>query len=61
MLAMVAGAAVAITMPAKAQRIGVDPPAAIVVDAKPIAAFSTRAPNQRRFGMVEYLGAEIFP
>jgi hypothetical protein len=55
MLAIVS-AAVAIAMPAEAQRIGVDPPVPIVVDAKPIAAFSARAPEQRRFGMVEYLG-----
>jgi hypothetical protein len=53
---MVACAAVAITIPATAQRSGVDPPAEIIVDAKPIAAFSGRAPDQRRFGMVEYLG-----
>jgi hypothetical protein len=53
---MVAGAAGAITMPADAQRISVDPPVPIVVDAKPIVAFSARAPDQRRFGMTEYLG-----
>ena len=53
---MVAGAAGVIAIPAEAQRIGVDPPVGIVVDAKPIAAFSARAPEQRRFGMVEYLG-----
>src|SRR5258708_20921857 len=56
MLAMAACAAGAIAMPAEAQRIAVDPPAQIVVDAKPIAAFSARSPEQRRFGMVEYLG-----
>ena len=56
MLAMVACAAGAIAMPAEAQRTAVDPPVGIVVDAKPIAAFSARAPEQRRFGMVEYLG-----
>src|SRR5258708_27004011 len=56
MLAMAAGSAGLLAMPAEAQRIAVDPPAQIVVDAKPIAAFSARAPEQRRFGMVEYLG-----
>src|SRR5712672_2632116 len=56
MLAMVACAAGAIAMPAEAERIAVDPPVQIIVDAKPIAAFSARAPDQRRFGMVEYLG-----
>jgi len=56
MLAMVTCAVVAITSPAEAQRSGVDPPLEITVDAKLIAAFSARAPDQRRFGMVEYLG-----
>ena len=54
--ATVACAAVAIAMPAWTQRVGVDPPVPIVVDSGPIAAFSVRAPDQRRFGMVEYLG-----
>jgi len=56
MLAIVACAAVAIATPAEAQRIGVDPPIHISIDAKSIAAFSARAPDQRRFGMMEYLG-----
>ncbi len=55
-MAMVACAAAAMAMPAEAQRSGVDPPTGITVEAKPIAAFSVRAPDQRRFGMVEYLG-----
>jgi hypothetical protein len=56
MLTVVACAAVATATPAEAQRIGVDPPVPIAVAAEPIAAFSARAPDQRRFGMVEYLG-----
>src|SRR5258708_31024948 len=56
MLAMAAGAAGAIAMPGEAQGTAVDPPVQSAVDAKPIAAFSARAPEQRRFGMVEYLG-----
>jgi hypothetical protein len=55
-LALIACAAVAAGAPAGAQRIGVDPPLHIEVDARPIAAFSARAPDQRRFGMVEFLG-----
>jgi hypothetical protein len=54
--AMVACAAVAMVMPAQTQRAGIDPPTGIAVDAKSIATFSTGAPDQRRFGMVEYLG-----
>lgn len=57
MLAAVACAAVAIASPAQAQRGGGDLlPVSIVVAAKPITAFSARAPDQHRFGMVEYLG-----
>ena len=56
MLAMAACAAIALATPAEAQRIGVESPVRIAVDAKSIAAFSVRAPDQRRFGMVEYLG-----
>jgi hypothetical protein len=55
-LAMVACAAVTMATPADAQRSGVDPPTGIAVEAKSIATFSARAPDQRRFGMVEYLG-----
>jgi hypothetical protein len=55
MLAMVA-CAVAMATPAEAQRTGVEPPARIAVEAKSIATFSARAPDQRRFGRVEYLG-----
>src|SRR5262249_45311719 len=54
--AIVACTAFVIATPAQAQRIGVDRPIRIVVDAQPIGAFSFRAPDQRRFGMVEYLG-----
>src|SRR5262249_36616960 len=54
--AMVACAAVAMATPAEAQRTSVDPPAGIAVEAKSIATFSARAPDQRRFGVVEYLG-----
>jgi hypothetical protein len=55
-LATVACAAVAMATPAEAQRPGVDPPTGIAVEAKSIATFSDRAPDQRRFGKVEYLG-----
>jgi hypothetical protein len=54
--ALVACAAIAITSPTEAQRGGVDPPLRIAVDATPIAAFSTGASHQRRFGKLEYLG-----
>jgi hypothetical protein len=53
---LVAGAAIAITSPAGAQRGGVDPPVRIAVDARPIAAFSAGALDRRRFGKLEYLG-----
>src|SRR5215468_1475991 len=56
MLAMVGCAAVAMATPAPAQRAGVEPPVRIVVEAKSIETFSARAPEQQRFGMVEYLG-----
>jgi hypothetical protein len=55
-LAMEACAAAAMATPADAQRSDVDPPTGIAVEAKSIATFSARAPDQRRFGMVEYLG-----
>ena len=54
--ALVACAAIAIASPTEAQRGGVDPPLRIAVDATPIAAFSTGASDQRRFGKLEYLG-----
>jgi hypothetical protein len=56
MLAKAACAAIAIATPAKAQRVGVDPPERITVNAEPIAAFRSRTPDQRRFGPVEYVG-----
>ena len=56
MLAIIACAVVAMATPAEAQRIGVDPPARITVDAKSIGAFKAGAPDQRHFGPVEYLG-----
>jgi hypothetical protein len=56
MLAIVAGATIAMATPAEAQRAGVDLPTPVAVEAKSIATFSARAPDQRRFGMVEYLG-----
>jgi hypothetical protein len=55
-LATVACAAAWMATPAEAQRTGVDPPIGIAVEAKSIATFSARAPDQRRFGMVEYVG-----
>jgi hypothetical protein len=55
-LAMVTRAAVGMATPAEAQRTSVDPPTVIAVEAKSIATFSVRAPDQRRFGMVEYVG-----
>jgi len=54
--AVAACAAVALAAPAQAQCVGSDPSVAVTVDAKPISGFSVRAPGQRRFGMVEYLG-----
>jgi hypothetical protein len=56
LLATVACAAVATATPDEAQRTGVDPPSGVAVEAKSVGTFSTRAPKQRRFGMVEYLG-----
>jgi hypothetical protein len=53
---MTACAAIALAAPAKAQCPGGDPSVPVTVDAKPLTAFSLRAPGQRRFGMVEYLG-----
>src|SRR5262249_40868326 len=52
----IAACTIVVIAPAQAQRIGIDQPVHIVVDAEPIGAFSFRAPDQRRFGMVEYLG-----
>ncbi len=54
--AIVACAAVAMARPADVQRTGVEPQTGIAVDTQSIATFSARAPHQRRFGMVEYLG-----
>jgi hypothetical protein len=56
LLTMIACAAVAMATPAEAQPAGVDPPTGIAVDAKSIATFNSRAPDQRRFGMLEFLG-----
>jgi hypothetical protein len=42
--------------PAQAQCAGADSSVPVTVEAKPLAAFSLRAPDQRRFGVVEYLG-----
>jgi hypothetical protein len=56
MLAMLACAAVAMATPAEAQSTGVDAPTRIAVEAKSIATFRALGPDQRRFGMVEYLG-----
>jgi hypothetical protein len=41
---------------AHAQCASEDPSVAVSVEARPISAFSLRAPDQRRFGVVEYLG-----
>jgi hypothetical protein len=54
--AMAACAALALAAPAKGGEAVAELPSPITVDAKPIAAFRPRAPEQRRFGMVEYLG-----
>src|SRR5215471_5921027 len=56
MLAIIVCAVVTMAAPAEAQGSGVDPPARITVDAKSIGAFEARAPDQRHFGPVEYLG-----
>jgi hypothetical protein len=55
-LARIAGAAVAIATPAEAQPIGAARPERIDVNAESIAAFRSLAPDQRRFGLVEYVG-----
>jgi hypothetical protein len=47
---------VILAAPALAQCTGSDPSVEVTVEAKPINGFSVRAPGQRRFGMVEYLG-----
>jgi hypothetical protein len=49
-------AAVAIAVPADAQRGRVDAPSRIMVDARPIAGFNVSAPDQRRFGTLEFVG-----
>jgi hypothetical protein len=51
-----AAAWAAIAGAAHAQCAGSDPSVAVTVEAKPINGFSLRAPDQRRFGTVEYLG-----
>lgn len=53
---MAACAALAMAAPAKAQCAATDPSVAVEVVAKPITGFSSRAPDQRRFGVTEYLG-----
>lgn len=55
---MAACAVIAMAAPAGADEAvaDADVPVPITIDAKPIAAFNPRAPEQRRFGMVEYLG-----
>jgi hypothetical protein len=45
--------------PAKALCAATDPSVEVEVVAKPIAGFSVRAPEQRRFGVVEYLGGLV--
>jgi hypothetical protein len=54
--AVAACMAVAMASPAQAQCTGTDPSVPVTVGSRPLAAFSLRAPNQRRFGTVEYLG-----
>lgn len=54
--AVIACATVTIALPAVGQRVDVDPPVRITVDATQIAAFSPAASDRRRFGKVEYLG-----
>jgi hypothetical protein len=54
--AVAACLAVAMASPAQAQCVGADSSVPVTVEAKPLAAFSLRAPDQRRFGVVEYLG-----
>ena len=53
---VVAGAAAAFAWPAAAQRGGLDLPVPITVTAKSITAFNPLAPDERRFGQLEYLG-----
>jgi hypothetical protein len=59
--AMVACGAVAMATPAEAQPSSVNPPTGIAVEAKPIATFSARAPDQRRLGWWNLLPARILP
>jgi hypothetical protein len=54
--AVAACVVLAMAAPAKAQCAGSDPSVAVEVEAKPITGFSFLVPDQRRFGMVEYLG-----
>jgi hypothetical protein len=54
--AVMACTAVAFVSPACAQRSRFLTPVRITVDAKPIEAFNISAPDQRRFGTLEYLG-----
>jgi hypothetical protein len=49
-------AASAVTVPAHAQCTGPDPSVPVAVEARQITGFSVRAPKERRFGAVEYLG-----
>jgi hypothetical protein len=55
---MAACAAIAMAAPAMAEEASADAdaPIPITIAARPIAAFNPRAPDQRRFGMVEYRG-----
>jgi hypothetical protein len=49
-------AAPGLAVPANAQCDGADPSVPVTIEAKPITGFSIRAPNERRFGKVEFLG-----
>ena len=53
---LIACAALACASPAPAQRNRVDPPVRIAIEARPIASFEVADPDQRRFGMLEYIG-----
>jgi len=55
-MAFIACAAVALASPSAAQRARFDAPVPITVAAKPIEAFNVGAPDQRRFGTLEYIG-----
>jgi hypothetical protein len=58
---LIACAALACASPAPAQRNRVDPPVRIAVEARPIASFEVADPDQRRFGMLEYIGGSSSP